>query len=127
MFIYHCEDLTAAGYAVFDFQLDRDSQKSTSRYVYTLDGGIISWRSVKQSCIVDSTMEAEYAAACEAAKGAVWLRKFLMDLVVMRVEMSLITLFCNNRGTVAQSKKPRNHRKGKHIECKYHLIREIVS
>jgi hypothetical protein len=59
MFIYHCEDLTATGYTVSDFQSDRDSQKSTSRYVYTLDGGIISWRSVKQSCIVDSTMEAK--------------------------------------------------------------------
>lgn len=61
MFIYHCEDLTAAGYTVSDFQSNRDSQKSTSRYVYTLDGGIISWRSVKQSSIVGSTMEAEYA------------------------------------------------------------------
>jgi hypothetical protein len=68
-------------------------------------------------------MEAEYVAACEVATEAIWLRKCLRDLGVMRVEQSPITLFCNNSGTVAQSKEPRNHRKGKHIERKYHLIR----
>ncbi|KAK0587894.1 hypothetical protein LWI29_030815 [Acer saccharum] len=42
----------------------------------------VIWRSIKQSCIADSTMEAEYVAACEAAKEAVWLRQFLIDLEV---------------------------------------------
>jgi hypothetical protein len=36
-------------------------------------------------------------------------------------------LFYDNGGVVAQSKEPRNHKRGKHIECKYHLIRKIVS
>ena len=81
----------------------------------TLGGGTISWRSVKQSCIVDSTMEAEYVAASEAAKEAVWLKKFLFDLGVMRMEQVSITLFCDNSGAIAQSKDRRNHKKGKHI------------
>ena len=72
-------------------------------------------------------MEAEYVAACEAAKEAVWLKKFLSDLGVMRIEQVLITLFCDNSGVVAQSKDPRNHKKGKHIERKYHIIRDIVA
>ena len=67
----------------------------------TLGGGTISWRSVKQSCIVDSTMEAEYFAACEAAKEAVWLKKFLSDLGVIRMEQFPITLFCENNEAVA--------------------------
>ena len=90
--------------------------------MFTLGGGAISWKSVKQSCIVDSTMEAEYVTACEAAKEAVWLKKFLFDLGVMRMEQVPITLFCENSGAVAQSKDPRNHKKGKHIERKYHTI-----
>ena len=45
----------------------------------------------------------------------------------MRMEQVPITLFCNNSGTVAQSKDPRNHKKGKHIERKYHIIRDIVA
>ena len=40
--------------------------------------------------------------------------------------MSPITLYCDNNGAVAQSKEPRNHGKGKHVERKYHLIRDIV-
>ena len=61
-------------------------------------------------------MEAEYVAACEAAKEAVWLKKFLYDLGVMRMEQVPITLFCDNSGAVSQSKDPQNHKKRKHIE-----------
>ena len=79
-----------------------------------------------QAIIADSTMEAEYVAACEAAKEAVWLKKFLFDLGVVRIEQVPITLFCDNSGAIAQSKDPRNHKKGKHIERKYHIIRDII-
>ena len=72
-------------------------------------------------------MEAEYVAACEAAKEVIWLKKFLSDLGVVRMEQVPITLFCDNSGVVAQSKDPRNHKKGKHIERKYHIIRDIVA
>ena len=72
-------------------------------------------------------MEAEYVATCEVAKEAVWLKKFLSDLGVMRMEQVPITLFCDNSGVVAQSKDPRNHKKGKQIERKYHIIRDIVT
>ena len=81
----------------------------------------------KQSCIVDSTIEAEYVAACDAKKEAVWLKKFLSDLGVLRMEQVSITLFCHNSGVVAQSKDPRNHKKGKYIERKYHIIQDIVA
>ena len=72
-------------------------------------------------------MEAEYVVACESAKEVVWLKKFLFDLGVMRMEQVPITLFCNNSGAIAQSKDPRNHKNGKHIERKYHIIRDIVA
>ena len=80
----------------------------------------------KQSCIADSTMEAEYVATCKVAKEAIWLKKFLSNLGVLRMEQVLITLFYDNSGVVAQSKDLRNHKKGKHIETKYHIIRDIV-
>ena len=82
---------------------------------------------LKQSCIVDSTMEAEYVVNCEVAKEAVWLKKFLFDLGIMRMEKVPITLFYDNSGAVAQSKDPRNHKKGKHIDRKYYIIQDIVA
>ena len=71
---------------------------------------------VKQSSIADSTMEAEYIAASEATKEAVWLKNFLMDLEVVPTVQSAITLLCDNSGVVANAKKPRSHKRGKHIE-----------
>jgi hypothetical protein len=127
MLVYQDESLVPTGYTDSDFQSDIESRKSTSGYVFTLGGGAISWRSVKQSSIADSTMEAEYIAASEAAKEAVWLRNFLLDLGVVPSAQSAITLYCDNSGAVANSKEPRSHKRGKHIERKYHLIREIVS
>ena len=68
MLIYHSEDLIPIGYTDSDFQSYLNFKKSTSSSVFTLGSGAISWRNVKQSCIVDSTMEAEYVVACEAVK-----------------------------------------------------------
>ena len=127
MLVYWCEDLIPIGYTDSDFQSDLDFRMSTSRCVFTLGGGAITWRNVKQSCIVDSTMEAEYVAAGETAKKVVWLKKFLSDLGVVRIEQVPITLFCDNSGAIAQSKDPRNHKKGKHIERQYHIIRDIIA
>ena len=70
MLVYSGSDLKLTGYTDSDFQGDKDSRKSTAGSVFVLNGGSVVWRSVKQSCIADSTMEAEYVAATEAAKEA---------------------------------------------------------
>ena len=77
--------------------------------MFTLGGGAVIWRSIKQSSIAYSTMEAEYVAAFEAAKEAVWLRQFLIDLEVVPSANKQITVYCDNSGAVANSKEPRSH------------------
>ena len=126
MLVYLGGDLNPIGYIDYDFQSDKDSRKSTSGSIFTLGCGAVVWRSIKQSSIADSTMEAEYIAACEVAKESVWLKNFYTDLkVVPNMEKPLV-LYCDNSGVVANFKEPRSHKRGKHIERKYHLIREIV-
>ena len=110
MLVYQDESLVPIGYTESDFQSDIESRKSTSGYVFILGGGVVSWRSVKQSSIVDSTMEAEYIATSEAAKEAVWLKNFLIDLEVVPTAQSVITLHCDNSGAVANAKEPRSQR-----------------
>jgi len=61
-------------------------------------------------------MEAEYVAASEVAKEAVWLINFLLDLSVVPSAQSIITLYCDNSGAVTNSKEPRAHKKRRHIE-----------
>ncbi|CAA0827399.1 cysteine-rich RLK (RECEPTOR-like protein kinase) 8, partial [Striga hermonthica] len=98
MLVYRENNLLPLGYSDSDFQSDRDESKSTSSYVFTLGGGAISWRSAKQKCVADSTMEAEYIAASEAAKEAIWLRNFLVDLEVITSLPRGITVYCDNSG-----------------------------
>ncbi|CAL8993231.1 unnamed protein product, partial [Prunus brigantina] len=65
-------ELQVEAFTDSDFASDVDDRKSTSGYVFILNGGVVSWRSCKQSVTADSTTEAEYVAASEAAKEAVW-------------------------------------------------------
>ncbi|KAL2533350.1 cysteine-rich RLK (RECEPTOR-like protein kinase) 8 [Abeliophyllum distichum] len=69
----------------------------------------------------------EYVASYKAAKEAVWLKKFLIEIGVVPASSQPMTLYCDNSGAVANAKEPRSHQRGKHIERKYHLLREIVS
>ena len=126
MLMYGGDELILIGYTNLDFMSNEDSRKSTSGHLFTLGGGAVSWRSIKQKYIADSTTEAKYVAAYEAIKEPVWLKKFLMELEVVLASLSPITLYYDNSEAVAQSKVPRNHKKGTHIERKCHLIRDIV-
>ncbi|RVW64419.1 hypothetical protein CK203_062532 [Vitis vinifera] len=63
MLVYHYDELLPLAYTDLDFQFDRDSRKSTLGFVFTLGGGAVSWKSLKQSYIIDYTMEADGAVA----------------------------------------------------------------
>ena len=86
----------------------------------------MSWKSSKQETVADSTTEAEYIMASEAAKEGVWIRKFLTELGVFPGASSPLDLYCDNNGAIAEARESRNHQKNKHVLQKFHLIREIV-
>ena len=65
--VFSSGDLKMPEYNDSDFQADRDSRISTSGSLFSLNGWSVTWRSVRQSCIADSTMLADYVAICEAA------------------------------------------------------------
>jgi hypothetical protein len=117
--------LVLRGYTDASFQTDRDDFRSQSGFVFCLNGGAVSWRSSKQSTVADSTTEAEYIAASEAAKEACWMKKFVSELEVVPSIEGPVELLCDNTGAIAQTKEPRSHHKSKHILRKYHLIREM--
>ncbi|PKI69439.1 hypothetical protein CRG98_010142 [Punica granatum] len=71
--------------------------------------GAVSWKSSKQETVADSTTEAEYIAASNAAKEAVWIKKFVTELVVVPSIVDLVDLYCDNNGAIAQAKEPKSH------------------
>ena len=71
--VYLYDELLPFGYVDSDFQSNRDSHKSTSGFLFTLGGKVVSWRSVKQSCITESIINAKYVVASKALKEVIWL------------------------------------------------------
>ncbi|KAK9044503.1 hypothetical protein V6N11_058403 [Hibiscus sabdariffa] len=104
----------------------------TSRYqenqgfVFCLNGGAVSWKSSKQDTVADSTTEVEYIAASEAAKEAIWIKKFVTELGVVPSISDAMELYCDNNGAIVQVNEPRSHQRSKHILRCIHLIREII-
>ena len=73
-------DACVEGYTDADYAGDLDKSLSTSGYIFMFAGGVVSWRSCLQSSTSMSTIEAEYIAASEACKEAIWLAWLARDL-----------------------------------------------
>ena len=97
-----------------------------SDYIFTLNEGIIYWKSFKQYTMVDSVCKAEYITASDTAKEAVWLRKFITELGVIPFVDGPILLFGDSIGVIAQAKESKSYQHTKHILHRYHLVREII-
>lgn len=68
------------GYCDANWVADNDQVSSTSGYVFTLDGGVVSWKSAKQTCIARSTMESEFIALKLAGQEVELLRNLSADM-----------------------------------------------
>jgi hypothetical protein len=121
------EELVVMGYADASFQTNMDDSKSQSGFVFCLNGGTMSWKSSKQETVAYLTMEVEYIASSEAAKEAVLIKKFVSVLGVVPSASRSMDLYCDNSGAIARAKKPRSHKKSKHVQQCYHLIHEIIN
>ena len=71
---------TCVGYCDADWAGDLDDRRSTSGYLFKINGAAVSWRSKKQSSVALSTVEAEYMELASAAQEAIWLRRLVSDL-----------------------------------------------
>ncbi|KAL0445428.1 UNVERIFIED_CONTAM: Retrovirus-related Pol polyprotein from transposon TNT 1-94 [Sesamum latifolium] len=125
--IYDGGELILEGYSDASFQSDEDDAKSQSGFVFKLNGSVVAWKSSKQDTKADSTTEAEYIAASEAAREEVWMKNYIQDSGVVPSIVEPVVIFCDNNGAIAQAKELRFYYRSKHILRRYHLLREMVS
>ncbi|KAK4386673.1 Retrovirus-related Pol polyprotein from transposon RE1 [Sesamum angolense] len=105
-----------------------DDMKSTSGYTFSLGSGIFSWASKKQATVAQSSAEAEYIAAAATSNQAIWLRRILEDIGEKQEEPTTpTTIYCDNKSTIAITKNPVQHSRTKHIDIKYHSLREATT
>ncbi|KAK4382827.1 Retrovirus-related Pol polyprotein from transposon TNT 1-94 [Sesamum angolense] len=102
-----------------------DDMKSTSGYTFSLGSGIFSWASKKQAIVAQSSAEAEYIAAAATSNQAIWLRRILQDMGEKQEEPT--TIYCDNKSAIAITKNLVQHNRTKHINIKYHSLREATT
>ncbi|KAM3410301.1 hypothetical protein ACQJBY_002482 [Aegilops geniculata] len=112
------------GYSDSDHAGNVDDRRSTTGVVFFLDSSAITWISQKQKVVAISSCEAEYMAAASAACQGVWLCRLLGELTGDAPTTAKLRV--DNKSAIELSKNPVHHERSKHIDIRYHFIRECI-
>ncbi|GJV92386.1 retrotransposon protein, putative, ty1-copia subclass [Tanacetum coccineum] len=130
MFLVYVGDFTTelgvTCYTDASWETDRDDLRSQTGFVFVMNGGAVDWKISKQSTTAMSSMEAEYIAAAEAAREAIWIRKFIFGLGVVPSIDRPMDMYCDNTGAITIANEPGVQKGAKHFRRKYHFIREAI-
>ncbi|RVW74575.1 Copia protein [Vitis vinifera] len=122
----YLSNLEIVGYSDSDFAGCLDSKRSTSGNIFMLAGRAGSWKSVKQTFIASSTMEAEFIVCYEASNHGIWLWNFITELRIVDGIEKPLRINCDNKAAELYSKNNRSLSKSKHIDIKFLVVKERV-
>ncbi len=117
-------DTPVGGYRDADYAGDSDTRRSTSGFVFILNGGAISWNNRLQPTVAVSTTEAEYIASAQAVREALWLKKLLGDF---GIKVGATPICTDSQGALKLLKHPIASIRSKHIDVIHHFARDRVS
>ncbi|KAI3516558.1 hypothetical protein L1887_15477 [Cichorium endivia] len=118
------EQVTITGYSDSDLANDVIDRKSTGGMAFYLNGNLVSWSSQKQRCVALSSCEAEFMAATTTACQGIWLRRLVSNITGQKIPP--VTIYVDNRSALDLMKNLVFHGRSKHIDIRYHFIRECV-
>ena len=107
------------GYTDSNMVGDVDNRMSTSDYLMTFLGGVVSWQSRLQKCVALSTTEAEYIATTKSCKELLSMKRFIHDL---GFKQQCYVVYCDNQSAIHLSKNSTFHTRSKHIDLRYHWV-----
>ncbi|GJR90206.1 retrotransposon protein, putative, ty1-copia subclass [Tanacetum coccineum] len=119
-------ELRISCYIDAGYLMDADDMKSQTRYVFVLNGGVVDWKSTKQTIFATSSTDVEYIAAFDALKEAVWIRKFISRLGVVPTIKEPINMYCDNTRAIAIAKDHGVTKGARHFCAKVHYLRETI-
>ena len=111
------------GFVDANFGGDVDTRRSIIGFIFNMNGGPVSWRSCLQPITALSTTEAEYIGITEAAKEALWLKGLAME---MGCKQEAVKVYCDSQSALLLAQNSVYHARMKHIDIRYHRIRELV-
>jgi hypothetical protein len=115
--------LALHGFSDADFAGYRLDRKSTSGTFQFLGSSLVSWSSREQSSVAQSTTEVEYVAAASCCSQHLWITYTMCDF---GEEYTHVPLQCDSTSAISIAKNPVLHSKNKHIEVRYHFLRDNV-
>ncbi|KAF8720239.1 GAG-pre-integrase domain, partial [Rhizoctonia solani] len=116
--------LTLVGYSDSDHGGDTRDYMSYTGYVFTLGGGAILHKAIKQSCVAKLSAEAEYAALYECATQSVWLRRLVSDFLLETSDP--IKIWMDSQSAMKMALRNGFSGRTKHININYHYSRNLV-
>jgi hypothetical protein len=120
---YSASPTPLQGFCDSDYAGDLVGRKSTTGWVWLMNGGPISWQSKLQSVVAQSTCEAEYYGAGSVTKEALWLRKTLKDF---GQPVPVLPIYTDNQASLSLLKHGAISPATKHIDVIYHAVRDSV-
>ncbi|XP_031248099.1 secreted RxLR effector protein 161-like [Pistacia vera] len=112
------------GFVDANFARDKDTRKSTTAYFFTLGGNCISWKSQLQPIVALSSIESEYIAVTDAFKEALWLKGIPTEANLISGK---VTVYFDSQSAIHLSKNPVYHEKTKHVDVRYHFVRDQIT
>ena len=119
-------DLNLVAYSDSDWASSLADRRSTTGYCFRLSnsGPLISWKSRRQPTVALSTCEAECIGMAAAAQESLYLTQLLNNMG--RGSYKATRIYGDNRGAIDLSKNPVSRQRSKHIDIRYHFLREIL-
>ena len=112
------------GFVDADWAGDEDTRLSTIGFFFTVAGGAIVWASKKQHTVALSSVESEYVAASQCAAEGTWLTRLADEVGLYDPEP--LPIYCDSTGAANLAKNPVQHQRTKHVDIKYHFVRQKV-
>lgn len=122
---YKCTGKKIEGYVDADWASCTLDRKSYTGYAFFLGGSVFSWSSKKQGCVALSSTEAEYIAMAAAVKEAAYLKSLLEEIGL--ADGQPVVIYGDNMSAQQLAKNPMYHARTKHIDIRYHFVRELVT
>jgi hypothetical protein len=112
------------GYVDSDWGSDRQHRRSISGIVFMLAGAAVFYKTRYQPTVALSSTEAEFAAATDAGKAALYLRSILQELGVEQLLPTVI--YEDNNGARLMTNAQQSTRHTRHVELKQFTVLQWV-
>ena len=112
-------------YSDSDWGDNKDNRRSQTGWTVSMAGGLVNWSSKAQKSVALSSCEAEYMAGAECCREILWLKQLLQEMKVLDPQQVLVVNM-DSTSAIALAHNPISHQRTKHIDIKYHFIRDLV-